>query len=508
MSRPDVNAPAAMARLGNSFFQVIAVAQIATVLLAAPAATAGSFGVDRARGHISLMLMTEVTALDIVLGTLSARLLPVLGGVICVIPVLAVASNLGGIAPQALLVLVIITLASAVLGCSLALALSIGARRIHEVLVTTYALLAGWILGFPILSMIAQTSIGGLVPAWGMHWLLEINPVWLALAPAVQSRSLAADELAAFLGGTLGLSAVLVGFAAWLLRWFIVRDQAHVPRRLPAPLLTSFRGQSLLDNHPVYWRECRVPQRLPWVRVLWGLYVAGAVLFSLLAVGECLVRGVRMAFWASLFNGFQGAVGLLLLSLVAPASLAEERALGSLEVLLSTPLSTRSLVLGKWLAQYRVVPWIALLPGIVAVAHAQVHGRWLGVPLVIGMVLATGAALTSLGIALATWVPRLDRAVTLSAAAAVFVTVAWVPVAMLLSQPDARLGMGLASASPMFGVALLTSEMTRASPHDWPIRAGWATFWILVSSMLALVLLMATLATFDACLGRIRDRRS
>jgi hypothetical protein len=337
--------------------------------------------------------------------------------------------------------------------------------------------------------------------------LLQINPVWLALAPAVQSRSLAADEVGAFLGGTLGVSAALLGVAAWLLRRFIVRDRPREAKRSPGRLLPSSLSQTLLDTHPVYWRECRVPQRLPWVSVLWGLYVAGAVLFSVLAVGECWFRGVRSTFWAGLFNGFQAAVGLLLLSLVVPASLAEERALGSLEVLLSTPLSTRSLVLGKWLAQYRAVPWIAVLPGIVAVAHALVRERWLGVPLVIGMVLADGAAVTSLGIALATWVPRLDRALTLSAAAAVFVTVAWVPIAMLLSQPDTRLGMGLASASPMFGVALLTSEIARASPVDWPIRARWATFWIIAASSLALVLLMATLATFDACLGRIRDRR-
>jgi ABC-type Na+ efflux pump permease subunit len=229
----------------------------------------------------------------------------------------------------------------------------------------------------------------------------------------------------------------------------------------------------------------------------------GAVLFTSLAAYECTVSGVRRPLWVGPFNGFQAAVGLLLLSLVTPATLAEERAMGSLEVLLATPLSTRSIVLGKWLAHYRVVPWLALLPGLLAAVHAVPTGRWLRVLLVIGTILAQGAAVTSLGIALATWVARLDRALTLSAAVAVFVTVAWVPLVFLLCPDNKALGVGLASASPLLGVGLLTAEIAEASAAVWPLRVRWALFWIFVFCGVALVLLRATLTTFDRCLGRI-----
>jgi ABC-type transport system involved in multi-copper enzyme maturation permease subunit len=197
---------------------------------------------------------------------------------------------------------------------------------------------------------------------------------------------------------------------------------------------------------------------------------------------------------------------MFLLSLITPISLVEERARGSLEVLLSTPLSTRSLVLGKWLAHYRTVLWLAFLPGLVAVAHAVPTGRWIGVLLVMGLVLAEGAAVTSLGIALATWVPRLDRALTLSAAAAVFVTVAWVFLVVLFFRDNANLSLGLASASPLLGLGLLTTEIAQASSNIWPVRVGWALLWIVVYGGVALVLLGATLATFDRCLGRIAPR--
>ncbi|HZW34305.1 MAG TPA: ABC transporter permease subunit [Isosphaeraceae bacterium] len=504
-SRRDVSALTAMAKVGEGFFEVIVLAMLAMVLLAAPAATAGSFGMDQARGHISLMLITEATALDIVLGALAARLLTVLGGVVCLVPVLALTSHLGGIPPLALVEPAAVTAGSAVLGCTLALVLSIGARRFHEVLVATHVLLAGWVLGYPILMMIRMTTVGRLIPGSWTLWLREVNPFWLAMAPVLWPGSSPAGAVWAFLGGTLVLSGTLVALGAWRLRPAALSDQRPAHKPFGSRVVTSWGPGSMLDAYPVFWRECRLQQPSRWIGLLWGLYVAGAVLFTALAVGECAVRGVKRTDWAAPFNGFQSAVGLLLLSLITPASLAEERARGSLEVLLSTPLSSRSLVLGKWLAHYRVVPGLALLPGLVAAAHAVPSGRWLGVPLVMGTVLATGAAVTSLGIALATWVPRLDRALTLSAAASVFVTVAWVPLVFLLCQDNKALGMGLASASPLFGVGLFTSAIAGTSPASGTSLAGWSLFWLLIFGGIALVLLGATLASFDACLGRISN---
>ena len=111
--------------------------------------------------------------------------------------------------------------------------------------------------------------------------------------------------------------------------------------------------------------------------------------------------------------------------------------------------------------------------------------------------------MTSLGIALAIWVPRYDRALTLSAAVAVFLTVAWIPLMLLLFQDRKALGMGLASASPLFGVTLLTAAMVEDSASSWGLHAGWAMFWVLAYCAAAVALLGASLASFDACLGRI-----
>ena len=54
--------------------------------------------------------------------------------------------------------------------------------------------------------------------------------------------------------------------------------------------------------------------------------------------------------------------GLLMLSATAPTALAEERAHGSLDALLATPLSTRSILVAKWWGMYRRVLVLALVP--------------------------------------------------------------------------------------------------------------------------------------------------
>src|SRR5580704_6319776 len=67
-----------LAILGRRFFLGVIGAQLTLVLLAAPAVTAGGICVDRVRGTLMHMLVTDLSAGEIVLGKLAARLAPVL----------------------------------------------------------------------------------------------------------------------------------------------------------------------------------------------------------------------------------------------------------------------------------------------------------------------------------------------------------------------------------------------------------------------------------------------
>jgi ABC-type Na+ efflux pump permease subunit len=242
------------------------------------------------------------------------------------------------------------------------------------------------------------------------------------------------------------------------------------------------------------------------VLVLWLLYAALAVACT--AAAAWMTVQFPSGGPAPLLNALQVAAGMLLLSIAAASALAEERARGSLDVLLATPLPTRSVVWGKWWGTFRLVPVLAAPPALATAAVAWHHGHWSGVALVTGLVVAYGAALTSLGLALATWVPRLGRAVGLCVAAHVGVTVGWAVFAMLLTRRAPGLtGPGLASFSPFVGVVLSTAQMhpAKSSVFEWNQVVGWVAFWTLAEVALAAILLKAVLVTFNRCLGRMDE---
>ena len=74
----------------------------------------------------------------------------------------------------------------------------------------------------------------------------------------------------------------------------------------------------------------------------------------------------------------QVGVGLLLLSVSAATSLAEERARGSLDILLSTPLSTFSILVGKWWGAFRLAPHVFFWPALLAGILLCDGGNWFG----------------------------------------------------------------------------------------------------------------------------------
>ncbi len=166
-----------MAKLGEWFFQAVIGTQLTLVLLAAPAATAGAICLDKARGTLTLMLMTDLADFEIVLGKLAARLIPVMGLVACTLPMMEVLILLGGVAPEALWGAFVVTLGVALLGCSLGLLFSLWAGKTHEALLGTYALFCLWLLGLPLLQTVA-TTMGWSVPLPP----LTINPFFLALS--------------------------------------------------------------------------------------------------------------------------------------------------------------------------------------------------------------------------------------------------------------------------------------------------------------------------------------
>jgi ABC-type transport system involved in multi-copper enzyme maturation permease subunit len=355
-----------LAEVGKNFFYAISTTQLMMVLLVAPAATAGSICLDRARGNLTHMLVSELADSEIVLGKLAARLLPVVALVAATIPVLALAGLLGG--------------------------------------------------------------------------------VIIALS--------------------------LAGTAAGIL--------------------------TIVDD-----------------------YESGSQFLMFV-------------------NGFQATFGLLLVSLFAPTVLAEERVRGSLDVLMTTPLSTDRIVLAKWWGAYRVVPALAILPAIgcliIAAGAADYsppgrvnlpapaplgaidYAAYVCIPMAI--LLAQGAVVTSVGLVLATWIRRVGRAVAVSVTSCAFFAFGWIILVEFGLEILAGLGLSFVDNSgtvEFFAQILATAcpaggQICTFTTTSWPPAQSRAAFYIcqiivfLATIGFALVVLALTLATFNRCVGRVSER--
>ena len=528
-----------MADVGEGFFYALTGIQLSLILLAAPAAAAGSMGMDRARGTILHMFVTDLSDTEIVLGTLAARLTPVCALIVCGVPVTALAALLGGIDLAALAGALVVTLCLALLGCVLALTLSIWVTKTHDVLMAVYVAEGLWVLAAP---------IGSIIPIGFPAWFWKANPYVLAFSPYTNPGYAGVADFAAFVGGVLAVSAALVRVSIARMRRVVVEQssaQAKSGRWRLFELKRLFPSwpSPTLDGNPVLWREWHRNQPSRLARRLWaGLLL---VTWSLVAWGSYLsvTQGLPgeaeefMKFGLGLYLAF----GLLLLSASAPMSLAEEHVRGSLDVLLATPLSTVSIVLAKWWGSYRRVLMLLLLPLYASAFLAAVEVSRAGI---IRMVptpsptpltawerimatilapadfLASGAVIVSLGLALAIWVRRPGRAVALSVIAFFLVAIGWVflvacSLEAFVSNLDEELMedhvwilFSLLSLSPIFG-PIASSYALNLNPQSYGTG-----FWIglavviPVKAAVAGLLLWLSVRTFDHRMGRSSGTRT
>jgi ABC-type transport system involved in multi-copper enzyme maturation permease subunit len=510
-----------LVQAGESFFYTMTITQLALVLLAAPASTAGAICLDKARGTLAHVMVTDLTDREVVLGKLAARLVPVLNLVACALPVAALGTLLGGIDPLALTGAFLIAAGVALLGCSLALVLSVWLAKAHEVMIAVFGLWAVWLLALPI-HLIA--TVGTSAP----DYLKYSNPFWLTLAPYNNPLTTSLVEPVGFFLVCLALSIGLAGLSVLRLRPVYLHQANRVPKAVKDSRAAGwFRGQvrwwpgPSLDQNPVLWREWHRNRPSKVVRFVWGAYIVITSLISLKLIWDWSFSGMpagpgREA--GSIFNAFQACIGLLLLAASAGTVLSEERVRGSLDVLLSTPMSTRSIVWGKWWGAFRRVPWLAFWPALVAYASlpSNPSARMVAFAYLIPtIIIVQGAALASLGLALATWISRTGRAITWTIAALVGSVVGWPIMAFLLfprSGPNSIPMAVLIMGSPFWNVGMTTAVLEqhgRGGGMNDPMEAGaliGLIVWGIGYALIALGLYLAILWTFDRCLGRTPER--
>jgi len=365
-----------MARFGTILFQILAPLQLALALFFSAMLAASAVAQEKGRKTLVLLLLTNLSNSELVLGKLLASLLNVLVALAAALPLFMVTALLGGVSFGQICRVFAVTLA-AVLACgSLGSTLAFWREKTYQTLAMTVLVLVLWLAVWEVVAM------GALGDAWwGIScrtWAAGFSP-WQAIIDATRTYVHADPALGVlqtpvhlFLVIAVSVSVTLNGVAVAMVRiWNPSREtrptepeadngpqkgnMSGSPTTAPrsstsgAPIPTSeedTRTRHVWDN-PIIWREMRT-----WAygRKILLIRLAYLVLFGL-AAGSLvwMVENDRLSEYA---DGAVALVPLLLLSLVlvnaqAVTALTSERDGRALDLLLVTDLSPKEIIFGK-----------------------------------------------------------------------------------------------------------------------------------------------------------------
>lgn len=382
--------------LGKQFFVKTLGIQIAGIYLFLPAIVCGVLTVEKERNTLGLLLITKLNPWTIIIEKFASRILPMLTFLLISLPLMSFMYSLGGLEPITLFLGIWFLLLSVLQIASLAVLASSFFSGTVGAFLGTYALIL--ILSFgPLFLDIAifNTAIQTISRITFGRWLqwmfgdtisleLFFGPLtlWLFVPPALLEFNMQANGnlygMQMGIGGTIRhpyLFALLCGFPTLvstgislaLARFFLIRrafvtttnpilslfkwmDRIFVTanQRFARGVVLVKESQSLPDQQPVAWRETAkrsLGQFRYLVRVFVTLEVPTLLLVFLFATGPSgydaqtgPVSALMFALWM---------IAVVLIAVTASNLISNERSRQTLDVLLTTPLTSRDIILQK-----------------------------------------------------------------------------------------------------------------------------------------------------------------
>lgn len=320
----------------------------------APAITCGCIADEKKEGTLGLLFLTHLNSADIVLGKFLSKGADLLLLFLSALPFLFVPVLMGGVGWDQAAGVVLTILALLLLTASVGMFCSTFARTTAQALLLAYAALIAYNALVALLPLLGKLAV-----ALGWKTFAALLPSWLWLASPVSGllHGGARDALVTLTCCGF-IAVVLQGLSIWRLPRTLEEKSFRDPlwrstNRLVSPSVRAIRkrregARGMLDRNPVLWLN--FSRRNTWLFQL--------ILLGVGCVAVAWVFAVRDTDLAqSILSVSFGGVGWLLhfgvqiLILIAAArSFATEKQDGSLELLLTTPISGAQIVRGKILS--------------------------------------------------------------------------------------------------------------------------------------------------------------
>jgi len=361
-------------QLSMHIFQTLTYTGFALVSSSGMFLTADCLSEEKREGTLGLLFLTDLKGWDVVLGKLVGTSLLGIFGFLAVLPMLALPVMFGGVSWQQF------CRVSVALGAILTLSLTTGLmfsaawKQSRHVVGATFfvALLTAGGLELP--SQVLRSWL----PMSPIHWIIRLPSSYALLEQAMSPFSVPTSSLMPLyywsLSAHFTLAVTAFAGACWLLprHWQEVGSttQSVALAASRNPRTTTGPGQGFMAvpsrlrdrSNPFCWLTLRTSGRDPWS---WLVLVLGGTSFLMLYGFGILTTG-RGYFAAAMFVAFGlHFVFKVLLALSMVRRLTEDRHNGALELLLSTPLEPKTLLLGHRAALR--VQWKWAILGLLAV---------------------------------------------------------------------------------------------------------------------------------------------
>jgi ABC-type transport system involved in multi-copper enzyme maturation permease subunit len=381
-----------LGRFGLIAFQLLAFVQLALLVFFAALSAASAIAQEKDRRTFVLLLMTDLSNYEIVLGKQMGSLLEIGLFLLGAVPIFALLGLLGGIEPtqviDAFLVLATTALAAGAVGTLIALwrdktfqalALTVLCLMLYLVFVQALGLL-------PALTEWVSGGAGWLDAVTVARWEAWLHP-FVAMQQVVDPPS--GDTV---LTPARGYAVAMLALAAVLNLWSIARLRVWNPSGEPIiqPDVVDEEERAKDPTHRAHAAPGPVREvwanPVPWREILTRAYgrrplmVKAAYLVGVGLVGYYALFIMPPREWAAAFGLVPIAiVSLLLISAQAVTSITSERDLGALDLLLVTDLTAQEFIFGKLLG----VCWNTkeyILPPLILVAIYAARGQLASAP--------------------------------------------------------------------------------------------------------------------------------
>ena len=361
-----------LAWFGAAVTQILAPLQLAVAMPFSALLVASAVALEKDRKTLELLLMTNLSNSELVLGKLLAGMLTVVMVVVAALPLLALVALLGGVSVGQILRIEVVTLASALAAGSLGSTIALWREKTFQALAMTALVLVLWLVGWEI---VAAGAIGDRLGGISLESLVVAMSPWRAIQAAAEPV-FGSEGVAEIVQGpvgwyaltAVGASVLLNTIAIWRVRvWNPTREiqlSDEVDREAAANVHRAPGKVREVWDNPVLWRE--VCTRAYGKRVL-VIRLAYWVVFAVCAGALLTTSGTLGGENSGTSAAAQSITSLLVVSLIllnvaAVTAITSERDSRALDLLLVTDLSPKEIVFGKLLGAFYTAKEMVVLP--------------------------------------------------------------------------------------------------------------------------------------------------